>query len=100
MGLAMERKRQRIGLLGRIEEEAEDRSVGSCRGKEMAENRYFIFVWEEGNGRASKEKAFVWEEGNGKASKEKAVVWEEGNGRRQSGSVLFFLFYYFLFFIF
>ena len=31
LGLAMERKRQRIGLLGWI--------VGSCREKEMAENR-------------------------------------------------------------
>ena len=73
LGHAVERKRQRIGLLGRIGEEAEDRSVGSCRGKEMAENRCFIFVWEEGNGRASKEKAVGWEEGNCRVLKEKVV---------------------------
>ena len=76
LGLAVERKRQRIGLLGRIGEEAEDQSVGSCRGKEMVENRCFIFVWEEGNGRASKESV-----------------------KREGSRVVFyfFLFYYFLF---
>ena len=39
LGIVVERERQRIGLLGRIGEEASDWSIGSCRGKEMAENR-------------------------------------------------------------